>query len=998
MKRNTLLSSLALVVSLIGCGGSGDETTTPPKADAATDANQDAPVGDASDAADVTTEMEADAIDEPEGSSIPVHCAPANPLPAWAEASPEGNGLTVRCSGVDLRVDAWDDGMLRLRYVAKNASPPQHSWAVFAQPDDDQQVYLSSSAGMAEVCTRWMVARVEADTCRLLVEDTEGHVLIDDGDQGGWSQSIETNGGESVTVSTLTRNTPSEEQFYGFGERNGRLGKRGERMTFWNTDPYDSAYGGYAPDADPLYLGVPFYVGLRADVAYGTLTDVAHRVVMDVASDSPSDLRIDAHTDAIDQVVVAGPSMDEVLRRYSSMSGRQAMPPRWALGYHQCRWGYSPASAFEAIGQQFRDRAIPADGLWLDIQHMDGFRTFTWDPNAFADPAGMILGLADRGFKVTVIADPGIKVDPGWDVYDSGIAGDHFLKLPSGELFTGTVWPGEAVFPDLTAGATRQWWAQNIGGLVGVGVRGIWLDVNEPTVFPESGGGSVPDDIPVDGDGTPTTMAEAHNIYALNEARATYEGMRDAAPSRRPFILTRAGFAGTQRYAAVWTGDGPSTWTTLRQTLPMLLNLGLSGLPFAGSDVGGYSGGATPELFARWMGVGAVSPFFRGHVTSGVNDQEPWAFGQEVEDISRQRIHERYELLPYFYSVFDEARRTGAPILRPMVYAFQDDPAVRDMDDQAMVGPSLLVAPILEEGATDRVVYLPEGRWYEVNSSAAYDGPTTVTVGVTLAAVPTYVREGSIIPRAQRMQWSDEQPIDPLRFDVYPGSEPSTFTLYEDGGDGFEAIEGNAYSRVTYSLEQTTNGARLTVSPRDGAFSPPSRTSLIRFHRVDHGATDVRLAGASLTERGTFEALEQAGEGWWWDERDLSVVVAFPDATDTVIEADYDTSLSSMQPPVAVRFEVLVPAGTPIDPPVHISLSSDGWSQQAMTWTATPNVAEAMIEVPRGTWFFYKYTRGDWDTVEKWPACEEAEDRYGFGQAYPARVDEVFNWRDWCGG
>ena len=281
---------------------------------------------------------------------------------------------------------------------------------------------------------------------------------------------------------------------------------------------------------------------------------------------------------------------------------------------------------------------------------------------------------------------------------------------------------------------------------------------------------------------------------------------------------------------------------------------------------------------------------------------------------------------------------------------------------------------------------------------AAYDGPAEVTLAVTLAAAPTFVREGGIIARAPRMQFSDELPIDPLRLDVYPSDDESVFTLYEDEGDGFEAIEGDAYRRVTYTLRRTSTGAQLAISPKQGSFAGSSRTVVVRIHRADHGATALRLGGVEMTERASLDALMQAGEGWWWDERDLSLVVAFADTTDTVLEADYDTSLSAMRPPVSVRFEVNVPDGTPSDPPVHIALSSAGWSQQAMSWTATPQVAEGVFEVPRGEWFFYKYTRGDWDTVEKWPACEEADDRYGFGRAHPDRLDEVFGWRDWCGG
>jgi len=285
-----------------------------------------------------------------------------------------------------------------------------------------------------------------------------------------------------------------------------------------------------------------------------------------------------------------------------------------------------------------------------------------------------------------------------------------------------------------------------IGALTVRGISGIWLDVNEPTTFPESGGETtVPDALVADGDGVPTTMAEIHNVYANHQAQATFDGL--LAPYRRPFVLSRAGYAGIQRYAAVWTGDAPSAWWTLQQTLPMLLGMSLSGVPFVGSDVGGYSGNATPELYPRWLELGVYSPFFRAHVTRGVRDQEPWSFGQEVLDISRARLAERYALLPYLEVLFAEHAATGAPVLRPFVYELFEERALRTVGDQAMLGPFVMIAPVVEEGATHRAVRFPTGAWLDVESGAVWEGPATATVSVTLAATPVFLREGAIVPR-----------------------------------------------------------------------------------------------------------------------------------------------------------------------------------------------------------------------------------------------------------
>ncbi len=862
--------------------------------------------------------------------------------------------------------------MLRLRYATGGADArgEDTSWAVVTAPAPATEVRVTGVDDGVELCTAEAIVTVGAD-CTVIVRDATGHLLVADALPAA----------ATASGVTLTRATPPTERFYGLGEKTGALDRRGRRFTFWNTDAYDPALGGFRPDQDPLYLSIPFVLGLRDGVGHGVFTDFAGRVTMDLAASDPARTTTTVAAPAIDQYVMVGPRLADVVRRYTLLTGRMPMPPRWALGFQQSRWGYAPASQLDELADRFRSERIPADALWLDIQHLDGFRTFTWDPTTFPDPDGLIARLAARGFATIAIADPGIKVDPGWSIYDGGVAGNHFLRTPAGAIYQGVAWPGPSAFPDFTAAPTRAWWSAHVAAMTARGLRGVWLDVNEPTIFPESAGAVFPTDLPVDGDGHGGTLADVHNAYALLEAAATYDGMRAAAPDRRPFVLSRAGYAGLQRHAASWTGDVVSDWDGLRGTLPMLLGMGLSGLPLVGSDVGGYSGGATAELYDRWMALGAISPFFRAHVTSGVPGQEPWMFGTETRDLSRALIEERYRLLPYWYSLAFEASQTGAPMLRPLVYEFQDDPATYDLGDQAMIGAWLMVAPVIEPGATTRSVYLPAGRWYEVASGAAYDGPTTIAVSVTLAALPMFARAGAIVPRGPVLQHTGEAPLAPLALDLYPGAAPSTFALYEDAGDG----DGPA-AITRYTLTPTADGARLAVAARDGAYAPPARTLQLRLRRADGAVTAVRRDGAALAE----------GVAWHHDADDRAIVVEVADQADVVYELVYDRTVAELRPPVAVTVEVHVPAGTAADPPIHIATSANGWTHQPLTWTAEPGVARGTVLVPRGEWFFYKYTRGDWATVEKWPGCVEADNRYRFGAAPAQQRDTVYAWADGC--
>ncbi|MCB9680191.1 MAG: alpha-glucosidase [Alphaproteobacteria bacterium] len=908
-----------------------------------------------------------------------VGCDGAGAAPGWAVRT--GDAVTVPVGAATLTITHLPDSVVRLSWVADGASPVVRDWLI-PTPPVPVPVQVAGQGDTALVCGPDLVVSVDP-VGRVQIRDADGVLLLDTPSDGAWGRTPQ---GEVQFNATVTATTA----FHGLGEKAGPLNLRGRQWDLDNTDAYDASRGGWGPNADPLYLSVPLVIGVDDGRAWGLFTDTARRATVDlgVAEDTQWSMRTAGGT--FDQYVLAGPRLPDVLRRFTALTGRAPLPPGWALGYHQSRWGYRPDSQVADLAATFRNLDLPADSVWLDIQAQDGFRSFTFDPVDFPDPEGLFAHLHTLGIHAVSIVDPGLKVDPAWPVFTAARDGGHLLTTASGAVYEGTAWPGTSAWPDFSRAATRSWWAGEIAAFAGRGVDAIWLDVNEPTTFPEGGGGTtVPDDVPIDGDGAGGTMADLHNAYGLLEARATVDGLRRARPDARPFVLSRAGTAGIQRYAAVWTGDAPSAWWSLQQQLPMLLNLGLSGVPFVGSDVGGYSGGASPELFARWMALGTISPFFRGHVTQGVPGQEPWAFGIEVTDISRQLLGRRQRLLPYLYSLADAAHRTGAPMLRPLAWELPAAPGV-SRDDEAFLGPWLLVAPVVTEGATTREVYLPPGRWYEWASGAAWDGPVTVQRPVTLAALPTFVREGAIVPLGPVQPWVDAAAPEAFELALYPGPEPSRFTWYDDAGDGDPGVDHAALA-ITLTPDDAGATVQIIRETRDGVTGTrrPAPWLDLTVWRADGAVDGVTVDGVAVP---AASAWPPEGAGWWRDPGALALRVRLPfPPADATIALAYDRALSDLRPPVTVPLTVHLPPGTSGTP--YVATDASGWTHVPLAHDG--DVATGTITVPRGEWYLYKYSRGDWCTVEKYPDCVEATDRYALGTPAP-RDDTVYGWRDAC--
>ncbi|MGH2968826.1 MAG: glycoside hydrolase family 31 protein, partial [Solirubrobacteraceae bacterium] len=598
------------------------------------------------------------------------------------------------------------------------------------------------AAGGVELVTAEAAAHVALEPLRITFTDAAGGVFAAD-DPG---LAIETDAPAAGTGDLLgpgvrvTKARGAGERYFGCGERTGGLEKTGSRQVFWNIDPAH----GHGPSHENLYTSIPFTLSLQDGRAHGFFLDHPGRVELDLAKADPERMT-GAAAGALVYYAFAGPTPRRVLERYTELTGRIGMPPLWALGNQQSRWSYMSAEELRAVARGHRERGIPCDVLYLDIDHMDGYRVFTWDGERFPDPAALVAELEADGFRLVTIVDPGVKVDEAYPVYTEGRERGLYCRTAEGEEYRNVVWPGLCAFPDFTNPATREWWGDHHAALVDHGVAGVWCDMNEPALFvPENA--TMPEDAVHPGGGEARLHGQVHNLYGSQMARAAAEGLARLRPDRRPFVITRAGYAGLQRHALQWTGDNSSWWEHLWMSMPQLQNLGLSGVAFCGVDVGGFFGDCNGELLARWTEFGAFQPFCRNHSAMGTAPQEPWAFGEPWETVCRDMLRLRMRLLPYLYGLFDEAARTGAPILRPLLFEHPEDETAYTSDDVFLLGDALLVAPITRPGIEHRHVYLPRGTWLQWWTGERFDGPAHVLAHAPLGRPALYARANAAIP------------------------------------------------------------------------------------------------------------------------------------------------------------------------------------------------------------------------------------------------------------
>jgi alpha-glucosidase len=755
-----------------------------------------------------------------------------NSVAAIQSFTKDGRSLFLDCGGPRVAITILTPRLVRVRLAPKGSFAPRRSWAV-AHADEEfaeSPFEIIETADALTLDTGALKVQIERARCMVSFADPRGQPFCADDAGMRWGGAEA--GARGVACA---KRVEAGEHFYGFGERTGQLDKLGREMINWTTDPP----WGHGPGTGPLYIALPVFMVLRPGLAYGVFFNNTWRSRFDIGLTRPGTWLMEAAGGELDYYMLYGPTPDNVTAQIGALLGTMPLPPRWALGYHQSRWSYMSQAMVRELASEFRSRDIPCDAIHFDIDHMDGYRVFTWDSQRFPDPRAMLADLKRDGFRAVTIVDPGVKIDSGYAVYQDGLERGMFIHRADGELFHGYVWPDDSVFADFMRPDARAWWGERQKALVDVGVAGIWNDMNEPAVFelPFSEGagdvGTIDLDAPQGPEGERATHAEVHNLYGYGMAQASYAGLRRALGGERPFVLTRSGYAGIQRWSACWMGDNSSWWEHLELTMPQLMNMGLSGAPFVGTDIGGFFGNASGELFARWIQLGALTPFCRGHSSAGTERHEPWVFGPRVEAICREYLKLRYRLLPYIYSLFWEAARRGAPVLRPLLYHFSDDPGTYQIHDQIMLGPFMMAAPVYHPGRTYRSAYLPKGIWYDWWTGErlnAEDGARPILADAPLERLPLYARAGAIIPNGPDMRYTDERPLDPLTLDLYPGD--GAFTLYEDDGHSF-AYERGEFCTTHYALRQAGDTLTFEIGTRERSYTPPERKVVVRINGLE---------------------------------------------------------------------------------------------------------------------------------------------------------------------
>ncbi|MFD4238377.1 glycoside hydrolase family 31 protein [Streptomyces sp. NPDC058542] len=733
---------------------------------------------------------------------------------ALTGAEPGPGGGVVRFARSELRIRVSVGGAV---FWAWDGADPLPSYAVAGEapaPDPRAVLEPDKDGGWQVVSERLTVVVSRTGAVELR---TPGGLLLRRELPPRWWEPV---GGGPVRWVQRSE-VPADARFFGLGGRAGGPRLRDGVYGLWNTDPG----GRFGPGDDPLYLTMPVQVVVSDAGTHLVFHDNswAGRVVLREGEegagsghDRPGACEVRMEGGPLRCWVVAG-TPARVLQGWTALTGAPALPPSWALGPQHARWGFGSEVEVRRVVDGYRERGLPLSVLHLDIDHYDAHRVFTVDRGRFPALPALAKELREDGVRLVSIVDPAVKAEPGGAVFDAGAAvGDRgaYVRDAAGRVVVGEVWPGASVYPDFTDPLVRDWWGSLYEERLAQGFSGVWHDMNEPVSFAAFGDPSLPRSARHVLEGAGGDHREAHNVYALAMARAGYEGLLRFRPEERPFLFSRSGWAGMQRYGGTWSGDVSTGWPGLRVSLSLVVGLGLCGVPYSGPDVGGFDGFPSPELYLRWFQLGAYLPLFRTHAAIGAGRREPWEFGPEVLEHARAALVERERLRPYFVTLSHLARMTGAPYARPMWWGAPGDRALRECEDAFLLGDALLVAPVLEAGTRRRAVRLPRGRWYDTATGRAYEGPGQVLVDAPLSRVPVLARAGAVIP----VRGADGGP----ELEVWAPARGATGggLVVRDPGDGWAEAEVERYAtrwegdRVVVERDGTEGGVDCPVRVR----------------------------------------------------------------------------------------------------------------------------------------------------------------------------------------
>jgi alpha-glucosidase len=747
----------------------------------------------------------------------------------------EGNYFYFYTSETILEVRIISDKIIRFRYAADGNFQRDFSYAVSDRMEESPVNFgLRQFEENFELYTDALRIFINRDDLRLTITDKEGRIINQDELGFHWQYYLQ-KGGKIVYCS---KQIQENEHFFGMGDKPTDLNIHGKRFENYGTDAY-----GFQKDTDPLYRNIPFYYGLHQGIGYGIFFDNTFRTIFDFGKERENVCSFWARGGEMNYYFVYGPELMQVAEAYTRITGTPDLPPLWALGYQQCRWSYYPDKRVKEIAAEFRKRQIPCDVIHLDIDYMEGFRCFTWSKEGFPDPVGLIKELAAQGFKVVVIIDPGIKVDPEYSIYQTGLQQNFFCKRADGALMEGDVWPGKCVFPDYTNPDVRKWWSSLFKELVEAGVRGVWNDMNEPAVFEM---GTFPEDVRHDYDGEAVSHRKAHNVYGHLMSKATEAGMRKYLMPNRPFVISRSVYAGAQRWTSLWTGDNVSSWEHLGLASLQCQRLAVSGISFSGSDIGGFIGEPDGELYTRWIQLAVFHPLMRTHSASNETgfNQEPWSFGPEFEVVVKKFIQLRYQLLPYLYTTFWQYSRYGTPMLRPLAFVAQQDKQTWDRSHEFMMGDSLLISHVSAAGMKEKEVYLPDGNWYYYFNDQVYRGGQAIKIATPLDEMPLFVKAGAVVPNYQQIEYVEQRDAEEMILQAYYSDQTVSSVLYEDAGDHYGYKNGQ-FNEIRFKQFSTKQQFQLKKK-FFGHYEAAYRKHTIFIHGLPFKAKEFVLDGKAM--------------------------------------------------------------------------------------------------------------------------------------------------------
>lgn len=740
-------------------------------------------------------------------------------------------GLEGKTTEAQFRVQVYNENTIRIRVSLKDTMS-DFSYSLINQTIDNItafQVFENNHSIFVQ--TDIINLEIEKTPAfRALFRNKQGKIINEDVAGRGFGTSF------TGQRTTIYKKLHDDERFVGLGEVLGNLDKRGNGFTLNNTDTYK-----YGDPRLSMYVSIPFYIGIHSQEVYGLFYHNTFKTFFNFGLSTPYFTSITADGGDVDYFFIYDESIEKILFHYTSLTGRMPLPPKWSLGYHQSRCSYFPDYNVKLLADNFRAKKFPLDCIVLDADYLQDYEPFRINKKRFPDLPGLTSYLKNLDIEVTASVNPGIKIDTTYFAHHDGLKEDVFVKYADGSLYEAEIAPSFNHFVDFTSPKARNWWIENMKFLPENGIHGYWNDMNEPAV----GGSYLPDNLVFDFDGNKAGALEAKNVYGMQMARSSFESAKKFGGNRRPFILTRSGFAGVQRYAAVWTGDNTAKDEYLLGGALLNTQLGLSGLSFVGDDIGGYIGNTPKPLFIRWMQVGAFSPYARNHKEAFGNANEPWSYGEEAEAISKTFIEFRYRLMPYLYSKFYEASTTGMPIVRSLSINNPFDNKVYDQlfQYQFLFGEAIMVVPVTGSEITKNY-YLPEGQWFDLYSDESFDGNQEFSQTVPLHKIPLFVKASSILPMQRSVQSTKEFPGDTLFIHLYNGTELNAFVYYEDDGSTMDYQNGNYYKR-TILFNPSQN--KLIFDSISGSYVSRFTSVKCIFHGFDEPLTQLLFNAKTIS-------------------------------------------------------------------------------------------------------------------------------------------------------